>query len=876
MRPNGGLADSNRGARRRVRALRPLTERLEGRQLLAVDLATIASAPVGVEHWGANSAGGAGYSVSDVGDVNGDGYDDYVIGAPVIASSPPYSPSPGSGTGQAFLVFGSRRVNQTAITDFLGLASPQQRTGDLAQLGQASQTNPATGQPGFPFAGIPLTVNDPGANLGVSAVGVGDLDGDGLADFLIGAPGTGNGVGQAYLVYGSRALTALGNTGTSTNLDTPIASVRVQTFTSSLPGGRLGQAVAGVGNFLRDGTPGIAIAAPSATTPAGIVNAGAVYVTSYRTLSTLMGAGPIDVTRFGQSGTTGLNGVRFVGTTLAGNAGLSVASAGNVNGDAAAGGKGDDLLIGEPSGVSIGTSPIVNSGDAYLIYGGPNLQAAQTNLGGGQLGIPLDQIGVSSAVPGARFYSPNSGDRLGFSVSTAGDFNGDGNSDFLIGAPGRNSNAGRATLIYGKSGGAQITGTYNVETLTNPPAPQAALNASYFNGKVSGNLMGYAVSPVGDINGDGLNEIAIGAPGTAGNSGAVFLVPGNPTLPNAAYTLDETANPVAPLFALPIISREASNTPIFLGGSLGARVWPVSTPPIYVDGDAIGDFLIGAPGLSESATSPPRQLAGAAYLVQGAFIRNLLPVPPNLTIPVQIGVGSATAPFSINASTPNALQIWVSSNATVSPAFQPTTMLSNPTTVTVNGVSYSAAVAPDGDFNNDGITDVILTISPRSNLNLTPGSTVTFTVKGQTNETTARLWSGSATVQIARLGPPPPVLPGPGVSAAAAVVSIPSNGEALVPSVQSFSKLIYMPVPASIATMPSKPAVGFSQRLARFYGLVKTSKKHGTKYYNRPDRGNTLGYGVFSRGKFPVGQVRFQAVKTGVYMVPANLNRLPS
>ncbi|MFO0956672.1 MAG: integrin alpha [Isosphaeraceae bacterium] len=335
--------------------------------MLAVDLATVASGPLGVQHWGASSIGGAGYQVTDIGDANGDGYDDYVIAAPTISTTAPYTPSVGSGRGQAFLVLGSRQVNQTSITDFLSL-NAQQRIGDLAQLGQASQTNPATNQPGFPFAGIPLTVNDPGANLGMSVTGVGDLDGDGRADFLIGAPGTGGGSGRAYLVYGSTALTSLANGGASVNLDTAIASVRVQTFSSSLAGGQLGRAVSGVGNFLRDGTPGIALAAPFATPPGGTVNAGAVYVITYRTLSTLTAAGAIDVTRIGQSGTTGLAGVRFVGTAIGGNAGFSVATAGNVNGDtASAGAGGDDLLIGEPNGLSVGTSPIINGGDAYLI-----------------------------------------------------------------------------------------------------------------------------------------------------------------------------------------------------------------------------------------------------------------------------------------------------------------------------------------------------------------------------------------------------------------------------------------------------------------------------------------------------------------------------
>ena len=107
-----------------------------------------ATAPYGMAFGNSISGGGAGWSVSDLGDVNGDGYDDFMIGAPTVSS-----PSTiGSGiNGEAFLIFGSKTVNASAITDWIGKTSTSpltytytanDRVGNLGQLGAATQTNP--------------------------------------------------------------------------------------------------------------------------------------------------------------------------------------------------------------------------------------------------------------------------------------------------------------------------------------------------------------------------------------------------------------------------------------------------------------------------------------------------------------------------------------------------------------------------------------------------------------------------------------------------------------------------------------------------------------------------------------------------------------
>jgi hypothetical protein len=866
MPSNGASPERKTSFRRRARAVRFGNERLEDRVTpAAIDVAAIATAPYGVQHWGAASNDGSGWKATDVGDVNGDGYDDYVIGAPSITTTANV-PQLGTNAGIAYLIFGSRQVNQAAIFDFLNLTA-QQRIGDLAQLNNAAQTNPTNGQAGFNFAGVRLTASQsPNGQLGASVIGVGDLNNDGLADFIVGAPnatnqaGTAAGFGRAYLIYGTANLVALSNSNTALNLDSAPANVRVQTFVTSQAGSQLGFSATGVGNFLRDGTNDIALGAPGAT-PGGLAGSGAVYAISFRTLNSL-GTTPIDVTRIGQTG--GISGVVFAGERAAARAGFSVASAGDVNNDN--GGVPDDLLIGAPDS---DTQP----GDAYLIYGATGLQAAQ-QPSGTALSINLNRIGAggTSGIAGADFQGTSNGDRVGFAVSTAGDFNGDGISDILVGAPTRNAGAGRATLIYGRSGTSQINGRFPIDSL-NTLTP--AIRASYFDGPSAGAFAGYSLTATGLINNDNLNEIAVGTPGLNNNSGAVFLIPGNPSLPTGAFTLDTNTAQNAPLFALVITDSQPSAVPNFFGGSLGARVFPLltnSTAPRYIDSDTLGDFLVGAPNFSP--TSPlTRSLAGTGFVLEGAFLRNLLPVPPNTTITVPIGVGSVPpGPFVIDPANPAALQIWVGSNTSVQPPFAPLTMLSNPTTVTVNGVTFQATVAPDGDFNNDGITDAILTISPRSALNLTPGTTVTFTVAGQTNEAVPRLWSGSTQVQITNVTPTPPVLPAASAATPIVVQNIPPFGEALVPAVPTMSKLNYRPLPVAVAMQQFRLTPAYAERLGVFFGRSTNKRQLGTRFKHAPDHANTLGYGVFSRGKYKVGQVRFAPVKHSGNVVPINFN----
>ncbi len=190
---------------RRRRKYRPTIQALEPRIALAIDLANVAGdtanpqlpGPYGVLEAGLQQIGGAGWSVAELGDTNGDGFDDFLIGAPTIASGST-SPTLGTGPGTAYLVFGSNEATLTGpmIANWLNLTS-QQRIGDLGVLGNTSQTNPLNGMPGLNFNGLTFVAGSSlNAQLGASVSAAGDVNRDGLADFMIGAPSDPDSVGR--------------------------------------------------------------------------------------------------------------------------------------------------------------------------------------------------------------------------------------------------------------------------------------------------------------------------------------------------------------------------------------------------------------------------------------------------------------------------------------------------------------------------------------------------------------------------------------------------------------------------------------------------------------------------------------------------------
>jgi hypothetical protein len=149
---------------------------------------------------------------------------------------------------------------------------------------------------------------------------------------------------------------------------------------------------------------------------------------------------------------------------------------------------------------------VAMAGSAYLVYGSGS-------------GADVDLANLTPS-QGVRFDGALEG-QMGFSVSAAGDINGDGLADIVIGAPAEfatPNEAGSVYVIFGKAGGLS-----NIS-----PANLAPGDGFRIHGAAAGDEAGYSVASAGDFNGDGFDDLVIGAPGADPNgqtdAGSVYVI----------------------------------------------------------------------------------------------------------------------------------------------------------------------------------------------------------------------------------------------------------------------------------------------------------------------------------------------------------------
>jgi len=516
---------------------------------------------------GFNTGDYYGSSVASAGDVNGDGYSDVIIGAFLYSS----------GKGRVYIYYGGINMNTIAdviltgeITgDFFG--NSVSKAGDVNGDGYAdvivgaNRNNTTTGKAYIYYGGaamnsvsdITLTGEAVGNYFGTSVSTAGDLNGDGYSDLIVGATGFSSNTGRSYIYFGG----ALMNN---------IADV---TMTGEFTNNYFGSSVAEAGDVNADGFSDVIVGASGF-----ISNTGRVYIYLGAAVmdnvtdvvmtgvtvnnyfgNSVSGAGDVNgdgysdviAGAYGYNSNTGKANIYFGGflmdytedVTLTGEAvnnnfGYSVSGAGDVNGDGYS-----DVIAGANSYNS-------NTGRAYIFQGGISMdnitdvtftgETTFNEFGSYVSGAgDVNGDGYSDVIVGAYRYNSNTGRAYVYtntmsgndivdltvtgesinnffgSVSGAGDVNGDGYSDIIVGAYRYNSNTGRAYIYYG---GINMNNIADV----------------ILTGESANNSFGLSVSGAGDLNGDGYSDVIVGAKDYLGSTGRAYIYYGGSSMDNFA------------------------------------------------------------------------------------------------------------------------------------------------------------------------------------------------------------------------------------------------------------------------------------------------------------------------------------------------------
>ena len=462
-----------------------------------------------------------GLSVAGAGDVNGDGIADLLIGAP-------FADSNGSLGGSSFVVFG--RVD-----------------GFVARLDLSA----LDGSNGFRLTGT--TAFD---RSGYSVAGAGDINGDGFDDLLVGAPfadSNGSSSGSSYVVFGRNSFPANVSLGALNGSDGFRMDGAAGYYFS-------GGSVAAAGDINHDGFDDLIIGAiypfPKGDYP------GRSYV--------VFGHGGSFATSLDLGALDGNDGFVLDGLEAGAQSRLAVAGAGDLNADGT-----DDLVVG----ASLASPNGYASGSTYVVFGhgGAFPGSVQLDLLDGHDGFRVDGIAM--------------GQFCGLSVAGIGDINADGIDDLAMSKTGDGTSAGSTYVLFGHAG--VFPASLRLDMFDGS-------NGFHLDGAAPVDYSGYSIAGRGDFNDDGIADLLVGAPGADPNgdgSGSSYVSYGHPGIFPASFGLG---------------SLDGANGFRLDGATQGDASGISVANAGDVNGDGVDDLLIGA-----SNAGPKTGGAGSAYVVFG-------------------------------------------------------------------------------------------------------------------------------------------------------------------------------------------------------------------------------------------------------------------